>query len=95
MPEIAVGAPDGDDFGIPVHCFEVSRRKRICLHVQEYRGHTFLSLREFYLDGNTDSWKPSPRGITIPPEFYCELLRGVLAAPDALGLEPPDELCGD
>lgn len=74
-----------DDYGILVHTFEKSKRKRIYLHVQEYKGAVFLSLREFYASG--EEWKPSPKGITVSPELYPELLHGVLMAGEALGID--------
>lgn len=80
--------PDNEEFGILVHSFEKSRNKRIGIHVQEFRGSTFLSLREFYLsDGE---WRPSPKGFTVRPELYPELLHGVIAAAEALGVDPPE-----
>lgn len=84
-----------EDFGIPVHCFERGRRKKICIHVQEYMGSTFLSIREFYQDRNDESWKPSRRGITVPPDLYLELLQGIVAAAEPLGVDVPDDLGSD
>lgn len=80
--------PDNEEFGILVHSFEKGRRKRIGIHVQEFRGSTFLSLREFYL--RDDEWRPSPKGFTIPPELYPELLHGVMAAAEVLGVDAPE-----
>ncbi len=80
--------PDDGEYGIPVHSFEKSSSKRICIHVQEFRGNVFLDVREFYLERSTDKWKPSPKGVTIPPELYLELLEGVQAAAEALGIDP-------
>lgn len=84
-----------DDFGIPVHAFQKNARARVCIHVQEYKGSTFLDLREFYLDGDSGEWRPTRKGLTIPPDLYLELLQGVVTAADALGLEVPEELSGD
>lgn len=77
-----------EEYGILVHSFEKSRSKRIYLHVQEYRGSVFLSIREFYKQG--EEWRPSPKGVTIKPELYSELLQGVIEAADALGIDPPE-----
>lgn len=80
--------PDNEEFGILVHSFEKSETKQVCIHVQQYKGSTFLSLREFYLKG--DEWRPSPKGFTVRPELYPELLHGVIAAAEALGVDMPE-----
>lgn len=80
--------PNNEEFGILVHSFEKSRNKRIAIHVQEFKGSTFLSLREFYL--KDDEWRPSLKGFTIRPELYPELLHGVITAAEALGVDPPE-----
>jgi hypothetical protein len=81
-----------DDFGIPIHEFEKGPRKRIRLHLQEYRGARFLDVREFYLDKSTNEWRPSPKGVTIQPHLVPELLAGVLSAVESLGLDLSEEL---
>lgn len=86
---------DSEEFGILVHCFEKNSRKRICLHVQEFRGSTFLSIREFYLDQRDEAWKPSPKGVTVPPDLYVELLQGVISAAEPLGVDLPDDFGAD
>jgi hypothetical protein len=80
-----------DDFGIPVHEFDKGSRKRIRLHVQEYRGVKFLDIREFYLDQATGSWRPSPKGITVQPHLYSELLAGVIQAAEPLGIDVEED----
>ena len=85
----------GDDFGILVHEFEKNKSKMIRIHVQEFKGTEFLSLREFYRDKETGELKPSPKGFTIKPELYAELLHGVVAAAEVLGVDPPEGLGGD
>lgn len=78
---------DNEEFGIPVHCFNKNKRTKICIHVQEFKGTTFLSIREFYLDRKTDEWMPSRKGVTIPPDLYIELVQGVADAGEILGVE--------
>jgi hypothetical protein len=88
--------PDGDDdYGILVHEFAKNKNKTIRIHVQEFRGSEFLSLREFYRDKESGELKPSPKGFTIKPELYAELLHGVIAAGEALGFDGPEGLDGD
>jgi hypothetical protein len=80
--------PDSEEYGILVHCFDKNRRTKICIHVQEFRGSVFLSIREFYRDRASGDWKPSPRGVTVPPDLYPELLQGVVNAAEVLGVDP-------
>lgn len=79
---------DDEEYGILVHSFDKSSSKRICIHVQQYMGSVFLSIREFYKDRASGDWRPSQRGVTIPPDLYAELLQGVVGAAEALGLDP-------
>ena len=81
---------DTEEYGILVHEFAKNATTKICVHVQEFKGTTFLSVREFYEDDVTSEWKPTKKGITIRPELYAELLHGVVAAADALGVDVPD-----
>ena len=85
----------GDDFGILVHEFEKNSRETIRIHVQEYKGTVFLSLREFFKDRATGALRPSRNGFTVKPELYAELLHGVVAAAEVLGVEGPEGLDGD
>jgi len=78
-----------EEYGILIHDFEKSKNKKICIHVQEYKGSVFLSIREFFRNKD-DEWHPSPRGITVRPELYPELLHGVVSASDALGVAGPE-----
>ena len=88
--------PDGDDdFGILVHEFAKTKNKTIRIHVQEFKGNEFLDLREFYRDKESGTLKPSPKGFTVKPELYAELLHGVAAAAEVLGVEGPEGLDGD
>lgn len=77
-----------DEYGILIHDFEKSTNKKVCIHVQEYKGSIFLSIREFYR--KDDEWRPSPRGITVAPELYPELLHGIVGASEALGVASPE-----
>lgn len=86
---------DEPDYGILVHEFERNSRETIRIHVQEFRGAVYLDLRMFYKDPSTGNLRPSPKGITVKPELYAELLHGVVAAAEVLGVDLPDSLAGD
>jgi len=83
---------DDAEYGILVHEFEKNSRETIRIHVQEYKGTVFLSLREFYKHPATGELRPTKNGITVKPELYAELLHGVVSAADALGVDIPEGL---
>lgn len=78
---------NGDEFGIPIHTFDKSRRRRVSFHIQEYKGTEFLDVREFYQERETEEWKPTRKGITIAPYLLPEFVAGVVQAVEALGLD--------
>lgn len=41
---------------------------------REYKGRPFIDIRQYYLDGETDTWKPTAKGVTCPPELLPELI---------------------
>ena len=88
--EVISVSEGSDDYGIPIYEFEKSSSKRIRFHVQEYKGTEFLDIREFYMHRESGEWRPSPKGITVQPHLYAELLNGVVQSAEALGLEPPE-----
>lgn len=89
-PEVEDVSEGSDEFGIPIYEFEKSSSKRIRFHVQEFKGTEYLDIREFYKHRETGEWRPSPKGITVQPHLYAELLNGVVQSAEALGLEPPE-----
>ena len=76
---------DLDDYGVLAHSFEKNSTTLICFHLQEYKGHQFISIREFYRDKSSGDWRPTKSGVTISPDYYAELLQGVVGLGEALG----------
>jgi transcriptional regulator len=37
-----------------------------------FKGHDFVSIREFYYDDKTSEWKPSNKGFTLPIDTIDE-----------------------
>lgn len=79
---------DLDDYGVLAHSFEKNASTLICFHLQEYKGHQFMSIREFYMDKASGEWRPGKSGVTIAPELYAELLQGVVGLGEAIGVDP-------
>jgi hypothetical protein len=50
-----------------------NKRERIRVALDEFKGHVLVDVRTFYLDGDGDL-KPTPKGITIRPEFLSRVI---------------------
>ena len=82
-----MSSPGGnDDFGIPIHSFEKNKKEQIRISLNEFKGHQYIDIRTFYLDGA--DFKPSSKGVTLKKELYPELLKGVLDLAQVLGIDP-------
>jgi len=71
--------PDPDEFGefgVPAHVIHKGGREQVRFYVNEYQGHEYMDIRAFYR--SEEGWRPSRKGVTLRPEFYRELLKGVL-----------------
>jgi hypothetical protein len=77
----------GDEYGILVHSIQKNSKSRIDIHINEYKGTTFVDIREYYLERDSEQWKPGRKGIAIRDELYPELLQGVISAGEMLGMD--------
>ena len=46
--------------------------------LQEYRGHEYIDIRQYYKD-NSGDFKPTKKGITFNPEILDEIIEGLEA----------------
>lgn len=72
-----------DQYGLTVHAFEKGRKDIIRIGLTEYQGVEYIDIRTFFLTG--DGYRPTQRGVTMPPACYRDLLSGVLELGGALG----------
>lgn len=72
-----------DEFGVPIYTFLRGTQQQYRISLNEYRGHRYIDLRIFWASPN--GWRPTRRGITLPPDLLPELVRGVFAVAEALG----------
>jgi hypothetical protein len=56
-----------------VQTIQKNDRIQIRLSIDCYKGHEFVSLREFYLSDKEGEWKPSSKGFTLPVETIGEI----------------------
>jgi hypothetical protein len=75
-------------FGVPAHVIEKNKREQVRIGLNEYRGSEYIDIRTFYLAD--DGYRPTSRGVTLPPRLFGELLRGVLELGTQLGVIDPD-----
>lgn len=52
---------------------------RIHVRVSQFKGRVYLDVRNFYED-EAGEWKPTRKGVSIPVEFYGELMDALVAA---------------
>lgn len=90
MSDDGTSPATGDDFGILIQSIQKNRRQRIDVRVNEYKGTTFLDIREYFLHRESGEWRPGRKGIAVRDELYPELLRAVADAAELLGFADPD-----
>ena len=64
-----------------------THQKRV--YVDEYKGKTYLHIREFYQDKNDGTFKPSPKGITF--NFEAKEMQALKDAINAIAFDDQDE----
>ena len=74
------------EFGVLIHSIQKRRTEQIRLSLSEYSGTEYIDIRSFYLDRESEEYKPSRRGVTLPPSAFPELLRGVIELGNTLGV---------
>ena len=52
---------------------------RIHVRVSQFKGRVYLDVRNFYED-DAGEWKPTRKGVSVPVEFYAELMDALVAA---------------
>ena len=53
---------------------EKNKKTRIYVEVSEFKGKTFLSIREFFYSQDEDKWFPTQKGVTLPLTKINELV---------------------
>ena len=43
----------------------------------EFKGNTYIDIRKYYLDKDTDEYKPTKKGISIPENLVEEVLKSL------------------
>lgn len=45
----------------------------IRVEISEFKGQNYLNIRVWYMDKNTEEYRPTQKGISIRPELYKQL----------------------
>jgi len=61
----------------PVASIPRNTNEEIRVSICEFRGYTFIDVRVHFYDGG--EWRPTRKGVTLPPEMYPELALAVEA----------------
>lgn len=56
----------------------------IRVEISEYRGQQYLNIRIWYMDKNTEEYRPTQKGVSIRPELYSSLKEAILKAGDEI-----------
>ncbi|MBU0516056.1 MAG: transcriptional coactivator p15/PC4 family protein [Proteobacteria bacterium] len=55
-------------------------REKVRVELSEYRGHDLISIRVWWLDGNSDTWRPSKKGLALSIDQLPELMDALAKA---------------
>ncbi len=58
--------------------------QQIQFRVNEFKGSNYIDIRTYYFDENSEEFKPTRKGISIPVELYEELKEALAKVEGAL-----------
>lgn len=58
--------------------------QQIQFRVNEFKGNNYIDIRTYYFDENSEEFKPTRKGISIPVELYEELKEALTKVEGAL-----------
>jgi len=66
--------------------FEKNPTEKIKITISEFKKRKFVDIRTFYLDDNME-WKPTKKGVTVPPDLLDMVVDALNKAKQALEKE--------
>lgn len=78
------------EYGVPAHVIQKTQSEQIRVGINEHKGFEYIDVRSFFL--SADGWRPTRKGVTLPPRLYPELLRAILELGGQLGIIGPEVL---
>lgn len=61
-----------------------AKRDIIVLSISSYKGDAGLDLRRFYLDDESETWRPTSKGVRLAPAGATEMLAFIKEYQDAI-----------
>ncbi len=61
------------------------------IYEKEYEGYKFIDVRIYYMDKNSNEYKPTKKGISIMPNNVEEIINGILKAMEVMGFTKEEE----
>ncbi len=52
----------------------------IRVEISEFKGQQYLNIRVWYMDKNTEEYRPTQKGVTIRPDLFASLKEAILKA---------------
>lgn len=66
---------------------ERNATEELQISINEYKNKKYVDLRIFYTNDEGDTWNPTKKGVTIPPDKIEEVKEALTKAQEELGVD--------
>jgi hypothetical protein len=70
---------------------ERNATEELQIAINEYKAKKYVDLRIFYTNDEGDTWNPTKKGVTVPPEKIDEVIEALEKAKEELGVDEEGE----
>ena len=61
-----------------------NKQEKLIVSISEYKEHTYIDIRVYYEDKKTGEYKPTKKGVALPPSIIREVMELVLQGAEKL-----------
>ena len=61
-----------------------NKQEKLIVSISEYKAHTYIDIRVYYEDKKTGEYKPTKKGVALPPSIIREVMELVLEGAEKL-----------
>ena len=61
-----------------------NKQEKLIVSISEYKTHTYIDIRVYYEDKKTGEYKPTKKGVALPPSIIREVMELVLQGAEKL-----------
>ena len=61
-----------------------NKQEKLIVSISEYKTHTYIDIRVYYEDKKTGEYKPTKKGVALPPSIIREVMELVLEGAEKL-----------